>query len=240
VLGSSIVDPADYLPRVGAMIEGPAFHPGLSARANLQSLAVLANVPGVEVERLLGVVGLADRADERAGSFSLGMKQRLAIAATLLKDPDLLILDEPTNGLDPAGIREVRELLRELAEGGTTVLVSSHLLSEIETICDDVVVLRRGRLLFSGTIEALLAHAKPAVVARPERAEDVHRLLDVAAETGHHASIDGRTIRIEAPDAITAALNRRAQEAGVTLVELREDRVDLEEVFFSITEGQEV
>jgi ABC-2 type transport system ATP-binding protein len=240
VLGSSISEPAAYLPRVGAMIEGPAFHPGLPARANLRSLAVLANVTDAEVDRLLGVVGLADRADDRAGSFSLGMKQRLGIAAALLGSPDLLILDEPTNGLDPAGIREVRGLLRELARGGTTVLVSSHLLSEIETICDDVVVLRKGRLLFSGTVEALLAHAKPAIVARPERADDLDRLLDVAAAAGHRASIDGDAVRIDAPDAIAADLNRRAQDAGVTLVELREDRVDLEEVFFSITEGQEV
>jgi ABC-2 type transport system ATP-binding protein len=122
VLGSSIEHPAVDLPRVGAMIEGPAFHPGLSARANPRTLAVLARVPDTEIDRLLAVVGLADRADDRAGSFSLGMKQRLGIAAALLGSPDLLILDEPTNGLDPAGIREVRGLLRELAESGTTVL----------------------------------------------------------------------------------------------------------------------
>jgi ABC-2 type transport system ATP-binding protein len=161
----------------------------------------------------------------------------VGIVAALLDDPRLLILDEPTNGLDPAGIREIRDLLSTLAGDGTTVLVSSHLLSEIETVCDDLVVLRRGRLVFSGPVERLLDAAAPVLVARPERPADAARLRDLAAADGHAAWIDDGAVHIEAPRDIAGELNRRAAAVGITLVELRTDRRDLEDLFFEITEA---
>ena len=134
VLGESITEPEKYLPRVGAMIEGPAFYPALTGLQNLTVLAKLGGFDVDSIQKLLEIVGLADRGDSKYKTYSLGMKQRLGIAASLLPNPKLLVLDEPTNGLDPAGIQEIRNLLRKLADAGTTVFVSSHLLSEIEMI----------------------------------------------------------------------------------------------------------
>ena len=148
VLGEPLTHPERFLGKVGALIEGPAFYPALSGRENLKVLATLGNFPHDRVDQLLDQVGLLDRATSKFKTYSLGMKQRLGIAAALLPSPELLILDEPTNGLDPAGIQEVRELLGHLAGYGLTVLVSSHLLSEIEAIADDLVMLRHGKVLF--------------------------------------------------------------------------------------------
>ena len=150
VMDLPITHPRAYASRVGALIESPAFVPSLSARANLRSLARLRGIANARVEAVLDLVGLRERAGDPAKQFSLGMKQRLGIAAALLPDPELLVLDEPTNGLDPAGIVEVRDLLRSLGDDGRTVIVSSHLLSEIEAACDTLVVIRYGELLFSG------------------------------------------------------------------------------------------
>src|SRR5438270_5527732 len=157
VLGQSIGGPAAYLARVGAMIETPAFYPTLSGRRNLQVLARLTGIDDHRVEAVLEQVGLLDRAGELYRAYSLGMKQRLGLAGALLGAPQLLILDEPTNGLDPPGIREVRGLLRRLADTGTTVFVSSHLLDELQHVCDHLVVINGGRLVFQGSVEALLA-----------------------------------------------------------------------------------
>ena len=147
VLGSGISAPREYASRVGVLIESPAFIPGLSARSNLVSLARLRHLPLERVDVVLAQVGLIGRDREPVKRFSLGMKQRLGIAAALLSDPELLILDEPTNGLDPAGIVEIRELLRDLGRNGRTVIVSSHQLSEIEAVCDHLVVIRFGELI---------------------------------------------------------------------------------------------
>ena len=139
--------------RVGALVESPQLFPTFSGRRNLQILAGLTDLPGTRVEQLLELVGLAERADDRVKGYSLGMRQRLAIAAAMLKAPELLILDEPTNGLDPAGMVEVRELIRTLgSDGRTTVFLSSHLLTEVEAVCDAVTILGRGRLVASGPV----------------------------------------------------------------------------------------
>lgn len=144
---------------VGALVETPLFFPAFSGRLNLRLLARTAAVPRDRAEQVLATVDLSDRADERFKGYSLGMKQRLGIAAALLKQPQLLILDEPSNGLDPAGIRDVRELIRRLgADGRTTVFLSSHLLAEVEQVCDSVTIVRRGRLVTSGRVADLLAH----------------------------------------------------------------------------------
>src|SRR5204862_28137 len=141
VLGQPVSHPEMYLPRVGALIESPAFYPALSGRRNLHALAILGRHDRARVDEVLTLVGLAERGDDAYGQYSLGMKQRLGIAAALLPDPELLILDEPTNGLDPAGIREMRTLLRAIGDSGRTVFVSSHLLAEIQRMCDRLLVL---------------------------------------------------------------------------------------------------
>src|ERR1700748_3063079 len=146
VLGGSLADPASYLGRVGALIESPAFYPQLSGRDNLRALARLGRIPLSAVDPALERAGLSARAGDRYRTYSLARKQRLGIAAALLPGPELLVLDEPTNGLDPAGIVEMRGLIRSFADDGITVLVSSHLIAEIEQVCDHVVMIRGGRL----------------------------------------------------------------------------------------------
>ena len=235
VLGEPLAHPARYLARVGALIEGPAFLPRSTACDNL---LMLARLDGNEdrIRPVLEQVGLADRRDDRVADYSLGMRQRLGIAAALLPDPALLILDEPTNGLDPAGIREIRGLLADLARAGTTVLVSSHLLGEIQAICDDLVVLRQGRRLFSGPLEDLLAVQGPRLMVRPEFADDAPRLRDVVASldlTADAAADGGLAIRAGAEHA--PALNRAAMQEGITLRELRAEIPDLEATFLAMT-----
>ena len=237
VLGSSIAQPQNYLPRVGALIEGPAFYPALSGRENLNVLATLGKFPKERVDQLLETVGLADRGGSKFKTYSLGMKQRLGIAAALLPNPQLLILDEPTNGLDPSGIHEVRTLLRDLAKSGTTVFVSSHLLSEIEMICDSLVMLRAGRVIFSGATQELLAAQQPLIIARPENNEDLTDLGKIVESLAKSfKAVDG-ALEIMASSQWAPTLNRTAFERGITLSELQIQMPTLEETFFDMTEG---
>ena len=237
VLGIPIGEPWAYLPRVGALIEAPAFYPTLSGRQNLEVLATLGGFPQELTEDALATVGLAERAGDRYDVYSLGMKQRLGIAAALLGEPQLLILDEPANGLDPAGILEVRRLLRALAASGVTVFVSSHLLAEVEQIADWLVIIEQGRLIFDGAIGDAIALQRGELVAAAEQASALEVVLRLAAESGYRArpGEDGR-VRIEAPPEFAGQLNREAMEAGVTLTELHFHRPSLEEVFFAVTE----
>ena len=236
VLGKPITEPAAYLSRVGAMIEGPAFYPTLSARRNLDVLAVLGGHPRAKIASVLELVGLADRADDPYHTYSLGMKQRLGIAAALLPDPALLVLDEPANGLDPAGIIEVRNLLRDLADQGVTVFVSSHLLAEVEQISDWLVMIDHGRLLFDGPIGQILDRQRPKLVVAAEQSGDLATVAGLAAEAGHYASTaDGRFLRVQAPASFAAELNRLAMRHGVTLVELRPEQPSLEDTFLQMT-----
>ncbi len=235
VLGDDIADPRRYAGRVGALIESPAFVPALSARANLASLAALRGLPRGRVEEVLETVGLAGRDDEPVRRFSLGMKQRLGIAAALLPDPELLVLDEPTNGLDPAGIVEIRALLQALGRSGRTVVVSSHLLSEIETICSHVVVIRFGVLVFSGPIEALLARAATRVEVAPEYLADLGALRTTLVESGWHVDRVGDLLHVSADASQAALVNRQAAAAGITLRALAVHRDSLEAVFLAMT-----
>jgi len=157
VLGTSVDHPSGYLGRVGALIEAPAFEPELDGRRNLLVLAALSGTPDARVAAALDLVGLGKAGRKPYRAYSLGMRQRLGIAAALLGDPHLLILDEPTNGLDPSGIQEMRGLLRGLASSGKTVFVSSHLISEVEQLCDHLVVIREGALVYQGTPKQLTA-----------------------------------------------------------------------------------
>lgn len=235
VLGESVAHPQRYLHKVGALIEGPAFYPALSGLDNLRALARLGGFDPAIAESLIARVGLSGRGGDKFKSYSLGMKQRLGIAAALLPEPQLLILDEPTNGLDPAGIQEVRLLLRELADGGMTIFVSSHLLSELEMISDYLVMLRVGHVLFSGTSAALLESQQPVISARPERADQVDALARVAKSIYDDVEVLDGEVRLVAHGHLAAELNRKAFEAGIVLSSLHTARPNLEETFFDMT-----
>jgi ABC-2 type transport system ATP-binding protein len=235
VLGESISHPEKYLPNVGAMIEGPAFYPALSGRENLKVLAELGGFPLSRVDQLLEKVDLADRGGSKFKTYSLGMKQRLGIAAALLPNPKLLILDEPTNGLDPSGIQEVRGIIRDLADTGTTVFVSSHILSELEMICEYLVMLREGKVIFSGRTQELLSGQKPIIIAKPEYEVDLNTLAKKLSDSGFSASIVNASLQIDAGQEASAAINRMAFEAGITLASISVVLPTLEETFFEMT-----
>ena len=235
ILGHSIKHPEKYLPRVGAMIEGPAFYPALSGRENLNYLATLGGFSTDRTQGLLEQVGLGDRAKSKYKTYSLGMKQRLGIAAALLPNPQLLMLDEPTNGLDPEGIQEVRDLLRTLANNGTSVFVSSHLLSELEIISDYLVMLRKGEVVFTGKIDDLLHAQQPVIIAKGQNESDLDTLLSIAKSTGHHATIRDGALHVEGPKEWAAILNKAAFDAGITLSQLTPQLPNLEETFFEMT-----
>ena len=235
VLGHSITQPEKYLPLVGAMIEGPAFYPALSGAENLRVLATIGGFPIDRVQELLNLVGLGDRADSKYKTYSLGMKQRLGIAAALLPEPQLLILDEPTNGLDPEGIQEIRDLLRSLAETGATVFVSSHLLSELELISDHLVMLRKGEVVFAGPIQELFLAQQPFIIASGSNESDLAALLAIAEEAGHVGVIRAGVVHIKGPAAWAPVLNKLAFDKGITLTQLIPQLPNLEETFFEMT-----
>jgi ABC-2 type transport system ATP-binding protein len=236
VLGRPISDPAAYLARVGALIEAPAFYPTLSGRRNLAVLAELGGIDRRRVDAVLDQVDLGERAGELYRTYSLGMKQRLGLAAALLGQPELLILDEPTNGLDPPGIREVRQLLRRQADAGATVFVSSHLLDELQQVCDHLVVIDHGHLVFEGPVGELLAAGTAALVAAPESPADVEALVALCRRAGYTATAKDGEIRVSAPAGWAAELNRRAMAEGITLRALGAEHARLEDVFFTLTD----
>ena len=238
VLGESITQPEKYLPNVGAMIEGPAFYPALTGKQNLAVLAKLGGFATEPIQELLDLVDLGDRGDSKFKTYSLGMKQRLGIAAALLPNPKLLVLDEPTNGLDPAGIHEIRTLLRKLADNGTTVFVSSHLLSEIEMISDYLVMLRQGKVIFSGKTIDLLAAQKPVIIAKPENAKDLARLCEIASKLGERAVIKTDVVEVSGDVNFSSKLNKAAFDAGIILSSLTPVRPTLEDTFFEMTGEQ--
>ena len=235
VLDASIDEPEKYLSRVGAMIEGPAFYPALTGAENLRVLATLGGFPQERVQTLLEQVGLGDRAKSKYKTYSLGMKQRLGIAAALLPNPKLLMLDEPTNGLDPEGIQEVRALLRSLADSGTTVFVSSHLLSELEIISDYLVMLRKGEVVFAGKIEELLLAQQHVIIAKGQNHSELEKILSLATGMGHSATIRNNEVHIQAKADWASTLNRAAFDAGITLAQLSPQVPNLEETFFEMT-----
>ncbi len=243
VLGHDLGRPAAYLGAIGAMIEGPTFHGTLSGRDNLVSLAVLGGIDRARVDVVLDRVGLADRGGDPFRSYSLGMKQRLGIAAALLPEPRLLVLDEPTNGLDPAGIVEMRSLLRSLVDDGRTVFVSTHLLAELEHICDHLVMIDHGRMLYQGGLEELRAASRPTLDVRPLDPDHLGRLRDLMAERGLGSRrVDGSVVAYLAADPhdptgdrAAAALNAAAHVEGIVLSRLVVTRPSLEETFFHLT-----
>ena len=220
------------MPRVGAVVESPKFAPHFTGRQNLALLAATVGRDREAVDDALDKVGLGQRAEERFKGYSLGMKQRLAIAATLLKTPDLLILDEPTNGLDPAGIREIRDLVKGLGASGVTVLLSSHILAEVQQVCDSVTIIGNGRLLASGAVDDLMATTGAYRLVADDRA-GAAALLQAQ---GMSTVADGTalTVQTERPG---ADISQVLGEGGVWLHELTPLRADLESVFLDLTAG---
>ena len=237
ILGGDLTDPASYLHKVGALIEAPAFYPQISGRDNLKALTRLGQIPGAAIAPALERTGMTARAGDKYGSYSLGMKQRLGIAAALLPGPELLILDEPANGLDPGGIVEMRGLIRSFADDGITVLVSSHLISEIEQVCDHVVMIRGGRLVHQGPVAELAAGQLPDIVVAPEHAADLEplaRILHVSGLSVTPSPADGTAV-VSASGVSAADLNRLAARGGITLRQIFERTHSLEDVFFELT-----
>jgi ABC-2 type transport system ATP-binding protein len=207
----------------------------LSARDSLRSLAAFSDLPTPRIDAVLDIVGLLGRENDRAPTYSLSMKQRLGIAAALLPDRELLILDEPTNGLDPAGIVEIRALLKSLADGRRTVVVSSHLLGEIEAMVDHLVIIRFGELLYSGRLDALMARVSEGVVAGLEHATDLSRLTSIVESNGWAWEAAGGELIIAMPADRAADLDRAAGAAGFALRMLSPQHDTLETVFLKLT-----
>ncbi|MET7768143.1 ABC transporter ATP-binding protein [Nocardia sp. NPDC005366] len=231
VLGRAPGDPA-ALRRIGVLIEGPGFYPYLCGRDNLRVLARYRGQTAAQVDAALDRVGLAGRADDAFRTYSLGMKQRLGVGAALLGDPDLLILDEPTNGLDPAGMAEMRELITGLAADGHTVLLSSHMLSEVQQICDRVGVISGGTLLTESTVAQLRGAASLSLRAEPLEVA-FRAVRQVIGARGVLLTSGG--IRVEAGARSAPEVARAVVAAGADLLELRVDEKSLEEVFFEMT-----
>ncbi len=225
------------LAKIGALVESPAFYPYLSGRDNLRVMARLCGVPNGRVAEVLDTVELSGRAKSRYKKYSLGMKQRLGVAAALLKDPDLLILDEPTNGLDPKGVADMRALIRRLGSGRRTVLLSSHLLGEVEQVCDRVGVIHKGHLISEGAVtdlrgvEALVVQVQPleeaaAIAGRLEGVEGVE-------------AVDGM-LRLRTGPERAAEINAKLVSAGLRVSGLWLDERSLEEAFLELTDGETV
>lgn len=224
--------------RVGAIVENPKLFPPFNGRKNLQLLADMAGIASSEVDRVLEIVGLTDRAKDSFDSYSLGMKQRLAIAAALLKNPDLLILDEPANGLDPAGIAEIRVLIRSIADAGKAVLVSSHQLAEIEQVCDQVTIIHQGRLVASGPLDDVRTHAGPdLVVAQIEQREQAIAVLGAAGIVARPRP-NPNEIVVDIGADRAASVTKALADAGHYLRGLRTERATLEAAFLNLTGAQ--
>jgi ABC-2 type transport system ATP-binding protein len=243
VLGHRLDEPERFLGRVGALIEAPAFWPGLTGTENLRVLAVLAGNHSGRIPALLELVGLGRRGGDRYGEYSMGMKQRLGIAAALLGDPELLVLDEPTNGLDPAGMSEMRGLISRVAGEGRTVLVSSHLLSELEHVADWLVVINRGAVVYQGPADHFIRGADKVLTVSAEHAADTDRLAALVRAAGF--DVEDAEVGLAVPlgdsdpRSAAASLNRAALDEGIVLVELHLRRATLESHYLTLVQGGE-
>ena len=234
VLGKPYRDLDEPVRRVGAVLETSRYHPGRSGRNHLRVLAVQAGIPRARVEEVLELVAMKDQSRRRVGGYSLGMRQRLGLAAALLGDPEILVLDEPANGLDPAGIRWLRDLLRALASHGRTILVSSHVLAEVEQIADEVVIIHRGRFITQSSTRELAARTSAGVRVR---SPDVDRLRGVL-------TADGMDV-VQMDDGALAVADGKLERVGelaaannIVLHELAAEKATLEEAFLELTGGE--
>jgi ABC-2 type transport system ATP-binding protein len=230
-------DLPSVIARVGSIVEAPAMFPRFSGRRNLEILARIHGEGDTAIDAALERVGLTDRAKDRVKTYSLGMKQRLAIAATLLRDPALLILDEPANGLDPAGIVEVRELVRSLGAEGRTIFISSHILSEVQQTADHVAIVAKGRLVTSGPVDEVLTTGGRGLLVKVADLDAGRRVL---TEAQMPVVAAGGALKVDVPAEQAERVSRTLAEAGLFVTELRPDEVDLETVFLELTKDQGV
>ncbi len=224
----------DALKKVGAIIERPNFYPYMSARENLELVCKIKGAPFSKVEEKLTLVGLIERKDSKFRTFSLGMKQRLAIASALLNDPEILILDEPTNGLDPQGIHQIRELIKAIAAQGTTIILASHLLDEVEKVCSHVLVLRKGIILYSGRVDSMIEGQSFYELAAENFAE-LKNALEQYPETDSFKEIDGRLILHTKKPVAASEINRHLAGRNIYLTHLVRRQNTLEEQFLELT-----
>ncbi|EFH90673.1 ABC transporter ATP-binding protein [Ktedonobacter racemifer] len=246
----------DALRRTGAIVEQPTFYPFLSGRENLRGMATFAGLANdqathARIEEVLEQVGLAERANDSYKKYSLGMKQRLGIAAALLSQPELIILDEPTNGLDPAGVVEIRRFIGQLAQQGITVIVSSHILHEIQQVCSRVAIIKFGKLLVQGNVNELLAEREGISLSfkYPEQANKAEQALKevqaqipwmksvthTQAEPGSWASVGSPLLQVEAPIDYAMEVNALLGERGIYAAEIRRQEASLEKFFLELT-----
>ncbi|EWS99715.1 ABC transporter ATP-binding protein [Intrasporangium oryzae NRRL B-24470] len=230
--GHRYVEIDNPLTVVGSALEATNFHPGRTGRDHLRVQAAVAGVPDRRVDELLELVGIPAAARKRAGGYSMGMRQRLGLAAALLGDPKVIILDEPANGLDPEGIRWLRGFLRQLADEGRTLLISSHMLSEVEQTVDDVVIIANGERVAQGTVQELRGDPTAYV-----RTSDPERLADALTSRGLTVTPKGAGLRVTTED--LAVVGDAAHAADVAIHELRAEQTHLEELFFNLTESEE-
>ena len=227
----------EALKKVGAIIERPNFYPYMTAYENLKLVCGIKGLPYSKVHEKLELVGLLDRKDSKFRTFSLGMKQRLAIASALLNDPEILILDEPTNGLDPQGIRQIRDLIKLIAGFGTTILLASHLLDEVEKVCTHVVVLRKGEILYTGTVSGMVANEGFFEL----ESDNIQLLKEALAQHPAFEQVEeaeGRLTAYPVQPLEPAELNRFLSAKGIYLSHLVKRKHSLEEQFLQLTSNQ--
>ena len=224
------------LKKVGAIIERPNFYPYMTAKQNLNLVCKIKNVPNNKIKEKLEIVGLLDRSDNKFSTFSLGMKQRLAIASALLNDPKILILDEPTNGLDPQGIHQIREIIKKIAANGTTILLASHLLDEVEKVCTHLVILRKGKTLYSGSVENMIA-SHGFFTLQSDNLDLLKKVLDEHPSIGD-VKIEGTQLVAHLKEPLSGSeLNKILFEKGINLSYLVHRKESLEEQFLELTKS---
>ena len=233
VLGQPYRELGDPVHEVGAVLEASSFHPGRSGRNHLRTVAAASGIPSGRVEEALALVQMTADAGRRVGGYSLGMKQRLSLAAALLGDPKVLVLDEPANGLDPQGMRWLRELLRSLAAEGRTILISSHVLAEVEQVADEVIIIHRGRFVEQASTAELFARAGGGIRVRSPQADRLGALLGEAGLSVKSA--EGDLLVVEGS---TERVGELAAANGIVLHELAAEKSTLEEAFLELTEHE--
>ncbi|MUU78122.1 ABC transporter ATP-binding protein [Winogradskyella endarachnes] len=228
----------DALKQVGAIIERPNFYPYMTAEQNLKLVCKIKGVPQNKIDEKLEIVGLLDRKTHKFKTYSLGMKQRLAIASALLNDPEILILDEPTNGLDPQGIHQIRQIIKDIAANGTTILLASHLLDEVEKVCSHVVVLRKGEKLYSGRVDEMI-NSHGFFELKAEKHQELVNILESHAKI-EKVKVEGELITAFLSEPMSASdFNKLMFEKGILLSHLVKRKESLEEQFLQLTDGQE-
>ncbi len=225
----------EALKKVGAIIERPNFYPYMTATQNLKLICKIKGVPYEKIDEKLKIVNLYERKDSKFKTYSLGMKQRLAIASALLNDPEILILDEPTNGLDPQGIHEIRKIIKEIAAGGTTILLASHLLDEVEKVCSHVVVIRNGIKLYDGRVDEIVATSGFFELSSEDKHALLIDLLDKHPAISGVKEDEGKVIATLAEELSAAAINEYLHKEGVVLSHLVKRKPSLEQQFLTLT-----